>query len=187
MPAALPTTQSSRVIATIEMIVRTPRPSSPTSQPTVPSSSGSDEALLRLPSLSLSRWMRNGLRVPSGSTRGTRKQERPPGACARTRNRSHIGALVNHLCPRSAHVPSPAGVAVVLLARTSEPPCFSVMPMPASRPRLVVGVRRPGSYTRLVSSGSYTADSSGAARRAGTTAYVMETGQPWPASTWPQV
>ena len=33
----------------------------------------------------------------------------------------------------------------VVPARTSEPPCFSVMPMPASKPRLPSGARRPGS------------------------------------------
>lgn len=81
----------------MSMMVRTPLPSSPTSQPTVSSNSGSLLALDRLPSLSLSRWMRNVLRAPSGSTRGTRKQDSPPGAWARTRNRSFIGALVNHL------------------------------------------------------------------------------------------
>ncbi len=36
----------------------------------------------RLPSLSLSRWMRRPLRSPSGRTRGSRKQVRPPGAWA---------------------------------------------------------------------------------------------------------
>jgi hypothetical protein len=145
MPAAEPIAQSSRVSATIRMMVATPRPAGPTSQPTVPSNSGSALALLRLPSLSFSRWMRNGLRDPSGSTRGTRKQDSPSGARASTRKRSLIGALVNHLCPRRSQVPSPAGVAVVVFARTSEPPCFSVMPMPASNPRLVAGGRRPGS------------------------------------------
>ena len=170
MPDAEPRTQSSRVIVTISMIVRTPWPSAPTSQATVSSNSGSLLALLRLPSLSLSRWMRKVLRVPSGSTRGTRKQDSPPGACASTRNRSYIGALVNHLWPRSRQVPSACGVATVVLARTSEPPCFSVMPMPASSPRLPSGARSPGSYTRLVSNGSYSAARSGAARSAGTTA-----------------
>ncbi len=153
-------TQSSRVQLTISMIVLTPCPSGPTSQATVPSNSGSDEALDRLPSLSFSRWMRKVLRVPSGSTRGTRKQDRPPcplpGATwASTRNTSHIGADVNHLCPRSVYTPGSAvGVAVVLFVRTSEPPCFSVMPIPASRPRFSVGVRSPGSYSRPVSSGT---------------------------------
>jgi hypothetical protein len=66
----------------------------------------------------------------------------------------------------------------VVPARTSEPPCFSVIPMPASSPRFDVGSRRPGSYLRLVSSGSYTAASSGEERSAGTTAYVIDTGQP---------
>src|ERR1700753_294223 len=104
MPAADPITQSRRVMATISMIVRTPCPASPTSHPTVSSNSGSLLALLRLPSLSLSRWMRNGLREPSGSTRGTRKHDSPSGAWASTRNTSHMGALVNHLCPRSRYV-----------------------------------------------------------------------------------
>ena len=53
--AAEPSTQSSRVAATISMMVRTPRPSSPSRRAQVPSNSSSDEALDRLPSLSLSR------------------------------------------------------------------------------------------------------------------------------------
>ena len=61
------------------------------------------EALDRLPSLSLSRWSRIGLRVPSGSTRGTRKHDSPPGAWARVRKKSDIGAEVNHLWPTSAY------------------------------------------------------------------------------------
>ena len=86
---------------TISMMVATPRPSSPTSQPTAPSYSTSLLALDLLPSLSFSRCRKNALRVPSGSTLGTRKQDRPPGAWARVRNRSDIGADVNHLCPVS--------------------------------------------------------------------------------------
>ena len=93
----MPITQSSRVRVTICTIVATPRPSSPTSHAIVPSSSISLEAFERLPSLSFSRWMRNTLRVPSGSTRGTTKQLSPPGAWASTRNASLIGALQNHL------------------------------------------------------------------------------------------
>ena len=86
---------------TISTMVRTPRPSSPTSQATAPSYSISEEALDLLPSLSLSRIRCIALRDPSGSTRGTRKQDRPPGAWASARNRSHIGADVNHLWPVS--------------------------------------------------------------------------------------
>src|SRR3954447_14025544 len=141
-------TQSSRVIDTISMIVRTPRPSSPTSHATVPSNSGSLLALDRLPSLSLRRWIRNVLRVPSGRMRGTRKHDSPAGAWARTRKTSHIGALVNHLCPRSDQVPSALAVAVVVLARTSEPPCFSVIPIPASSPDLASGGPPPAPLPR---------------------------------------
>ena len=65
-----------------------------------PSYSTSAEALERLPSLSFSRIRRIPLRVPSGSTRGSRKQDRPwSGVCASTMNRSLIGAEVNHLWP----------------------------------------------------------------------------------------
>ena len=60
---------------TISTMVRTPRPSSPTSQPVAPSYSISDEALDLLPSLSLRRMKRIALRSPPGSTRGTRKQD----------------------------------------------------------------------------------------------------------------
>ena len=39
---------------------------------------------------------------------------------------------------------APAGIARVVLDRTSEPPGFSVMPIPASRPALPSGMSRPG-------------------------------------------
>ena len=86
-------------------MVRTPRPASPTSHAVAFSYSTSAEALDRLPSLSFSRINRIPLRVPSGSTRGSRKHDRPgaggdaPGTWARTMNRSFIGAEVNHLWP----------------------------------------------------------------------------------------
>ena len=139
-PALTPITQSSRVWLTMSMIVGTPRPSSPTSRAQAPRNSTSLEAFERLPSLSLSRWMWKRLRSPSGVKRGSRKHERPPSACARTRNASHIGAEQNHLWPvisYSAPGPPPfRGVATVVLARTSEPPCFSVIAIPHSAPLL---------------------------------------------------
>ena len=66
----------------------------------------------------------------------------------------------------------------VLLARTSEPPCFSVIPMPASSPGLVSGSESPGAYVVAVSPGPYAAASSGLCCRAGQMAYVMEIGHP---------
>ena len=102
--AAEPSTQSSRVAATMSRIVRMPRPSSPTRTPQVPSSSTSDDALDRLPSLSLSRCSAKGLRVPSSRTRGTRKQPTPASVCASTRKASLIGAEQNHLWPVSRYV-----------------------------------------------------------------------------------
>ena len=90
--------------------------------------------------------MWNRLRVPSGSTRGTRKHDSPSGACARTRKASHIGAEQNHFWPVRVNSPStPAGSARVVLARTSEPPCRSVMAIPNRTPFLDVTVTRPGS------------------------------------------
>ncbi len=143
--AAAPVTQSRRVIVTISMIARTPRPSSPTRHPTVPSNSTSLDALDRLPSLSFRRCSRNTLRPPSGSTRGTRKQVGPADVRASTRKTSHIGAEQNHLCPVSRQVPSGASVATVALARTSDPPCFSVIAMPAKRPAFSTRRAEPGS------------------------------------------
>ena len=139
MPVAEPSTQSSRVWLTISMIVGTPAPSSPTSQAEAASNSTSLEAFERLPSLSFSRWMRKRLRSPSGVQRGKRKQERPPSAWASTRKASHIGADMNHLWPVSSYsAPGPppfTARAIVVLARTSVPPCFSVIPIPARAPR----------------------------------------------------
>ena len=80
-------------------MVRTPRPSSPTSQAVALSYSTSAEAFERLPSLSLSRCRCMALRVPSGRTAGSRKQVGPAGVWASTMNRSPIGADVNHLWP----------------------------------------------------------------------------------------
>ena len=112
------------------------------------------EALAWLPSLSLRRCRNIRLRLPSGRIRGRKKQLSPPGAWASTRKTSDIGAEVNHLWPRKQYVPSPFGVACVVPARTSEPPCFSVIDMPAVMPGFVLGTFRSGSYSRLVSSGS---------------------------------
>src|SRR5579883_665238 len=108
-----------------------------------PSSSISLEALDRLPSLSLSRCRWTGLGEPSGRHLGTRKHDRPRPAWASISQASLIGAEQNHLWPVSTHPPSP-GTALVVLARTSEPPCFSVMPIPARAPRLShTGAERP--------------------------------------------
>ena len=59
-----------------------------------------------------------------------------------------MGAEQNHLCPVSRWAPGPspgAGSARVVFARTSEPPCFSVIAMPASSAALPSGARSPGS------------------------------------------
>ena len=121
------------------MIPGTPRPSSPTSPARAPWNSTSLEALLWFPSLFFSRRTLIAFRVPSGSQRGSRKQLRPPGAWASTKNASHCGAEQNHLWPCSAYsVPPPPpanGSARVVLARTSEPPWRSVMAMPNKTPR----------------------------------------------------
>ena len=69
------------------------------------------------------------LRAPS-SQRGTRKQVSPRGVCASVKSPSDIGAEQNHLCPVSRQS-APSTTARVALARTSEPPCFSVMAMPS--------------------------------------------------------
>ena len=184
MPAAVPSTQSSRVWLTISMIVRIPRPGSPTSRAQVPSSSISAEAFERSPSLSFSRWMRKTLRSPSGSTRGTWKHESPSSVCPRTRNRSDIGAEQNHLCPVSACSSPLSRTATVRFARTSDPPCRSVIAMPAIAPVFSPASTRRGSYSLDVSRGSQAAASPAWARSAGTAAYVIDMGHACPGSTW---
>ena len=75
------------------------------------------------------------------------------------------------------------GSATVVFARTSEPPCFSVIAMPHVAPAFCSDGRFDGSYSRVVSRGSHAAASSGACRSAGTTEYVIEIGHTWPPST----
>jgi hypothetical protein len=106
--------------------------------------STSAEALARLPSLSLSRRIFIPFRLPSGSIRGTTTQAGPSGASANVKNRSLLGADVNHFRPVTRYVPSAARSARVATARRSEPPCTSVIDMPASSPALPSGVAGPG-------------------------------------------
>ena len=60
-----------------------------------------------------------------------------------------MGAEQNHLWPTSRYAPpgppAPSGKARVLFARTSEPPCFSVMAMPTVTPRFSAMGRRAAS------------------------------------------
>ncbi len=60
------------------------------------------------------------------------------------------------------------------------------MPMPANDPRFWGAGTNVGSYCRLVSFGVQPARTSAgaAARNAGRTEYVIDMGQPCPASTW---
>ena len=124
------------------MMVRMPRPSSPTRTAQAPSSSISDDAFERLPSLSFRRCSRKSLRVPSSSTRGTRKQVRPASVLGEheedVAHRRRAEPLVPGEPVGVARRSGPPGSATarVVLARTSEPPCFSVMPMPAISPAL---------------------------------------------------
>src|SRR6478735_1794938 len=145
------------------MIVATPRPGSPSKRAYAPHSSISLDAFERLPSLSLSRWIwKPALRIPSGRTRGRAKHDRPSAVWASTRNRSHIGALQNHLWPVSSYSPAPAiGVAAVVFARTSEPPCFSVIAIPQSALGFSLRGLSSGSYVGLVSRATHSSASSG--------------------------
>ena len=92
--------------------------------------------------------------VPSGSRRGMKKQDRPRSVCASTRCASHCGAEKNHLWPVMRYEPSAERTARVVLARTSEPPCFSVIPMPMRPPRLCSKGMSRGSYSRGRSRGT---------------------------------
>ena len=112
----------------------------------------------------------------SGPARGRHGSSGQRGTtCARSGGR----------CRRRRRGPSRTAVARVELARTSEPPCFSVMPMPAMAPRLPATGRRtevvlPGGQLRRLPSRR----GLGFARRQAPAAYVMDTGHRCPASTW---
>ncbi len=106
--------------------------------------------------------MRIAFGEPSGLKRGSRKHVSPALACASTRKASHIGAEKNHLCPVMRNA-SPSGSARVVLARTSLPPCFSVMPMPSVTLFFSDAGRNEGSYSRERMRGSHSATSAGSA------------------------
>ena len=85
------------------------------------------------------------LREPSGSQPVATKQESLFPVWASVRKRSLIGTEKNHLWPVSRYsAPGPdravARTGVVLVARRSEPPCFSVIAMPTVAPRFSAGV-----------------------------------------------
>ena len=117
-----------------------------------------------------------------------RSRSARPGACASTRNTSHIGAEQNHLWPVSSvlavgaerlgagRVGPDVGAALLLgHAHAGEQPGLAGRRAAA-----------PGRTTVAVSPGSQSAATAGSVRRAGTAAYVIDTGQPWPASTCDQ-
>ena len=120
--------------------------------------------------------------MPSGRKRGTRKQVSPSRARASTRKASLIGADMNHLWPVMRKVPSLASSARVVLASTSLPPCFSVIPMPTVTPFFSGKGRFDESYWRDRIFGSQTLARSGAWASAATAALVMVIGQTWPHS-----
>ena len=103
IPAAAPSTQSSRVWLTISMIVRTPRPSSPTSRAQAPSNSTSLEAFERLPSLSLRRWRWMRLRSPSGENARQQEARQPAGRLGEHEERVAHRRRQNHLWPVSSY------------------------------------------------------------------------------------
>ena len=76
------------------------------------------------------------------------EEARQPGrGSARASGRHPTSAPSRTTCGRSAASPSPSGSARVVVARRSEPPCFSVIAMPISAPRLAATGRALGSYS----------------------------------------
>ena len=132
---------------------------------------------------------------PSAGRCGTRCARRPAAraaagsrsaraAPARARGTRRTSAPSRTTCDHAASPRRlPIGRATVSFARTSEPPCRSVIAIPHSAPALSAAGRSPGSYTVEVSSGAHSSRSAGSARSAGTAANVIESGQPTPAST----
>jgi hypothetical protein len=90
---------------------------------------------------------------------------------------------MNHLWPVSRKKPLPARSALVVLARTSVPPCFSVMPMPSVSPVFSTGGLLLWSYLRVVTRGAHSRKSCGVAISAASDALVMVIGQRCPVSS----
>ena len=94
-----------------------------------------------------------------------------------------MGAEQNHLCPVTRYSRDPPmRSARVTFARTSDPPCFSVMPMPTSTPDFSSAGANFRSYTRERMRGSHSRASSGSAFSAATAENVIEIGHVCPAS-----
>ena len=175
--------QSSRVSVTMSRMVRMPWPSSPSRKPNVSENSTSLEAFERLPSLSFKRWKRSPLSVPSSRMRGTRKQLSASPVLASMMKASDIGAERNHLWPTSRYIPSPTFSAVERLARTSVPPCFSVIPMPSVMPVFCIAAFWLESYLRATILGSQLRSMRGEAMIGATEALVMVIGHRCPLSS----
>ena len=142
--------QSKRVMATISMIVGTPRPS------------GSDHPAERAAQLRLARSVRDiaHLALEANDLQRVLRSVRSPAGHEKTRQaprrlRQHEERVAHRrrdeelvadefvsLPPPSA----PTGMARVVLARTSEPPCFSVIAMPIVTPCFCIG----GNIARIV-------------------------------------
>ena len=138
--------QSSRVSCTISMMVRTPRPSSPTRQAKAPCELDLRGSVGAVAELVLEALQAERIDLPVRPK--SRHQE--TGQPAR-RLRQHQERVAH----RRRHEPFVAGDAIafagrhrraVVLARTSVPPCFSVMPMPMVTPDFSFQQRKLGSY-----------------------------------------
>src|SRR5258708_30370342 len=96
-----------------------------------------------------------------------------------------MGAEMNHLWPVIRYSLEDTGQMVaarVVLARTSDPPCFSVIPMPSSTPDFSGAGAKRGSYWEERILGSHSRTRSGSARSAAMQEKVMEIGHVCPAS-----
>ena len=89
----------------------------------------------RCPSCASGARSASGSSLPSGRQRGRRKQVRPPGGLRQDQEgiahrRGHEELVADELVGALPVPPPPIGKARVVLARTSDPPCFSVIAMP---------------------------------------------------------
>jgi hypothetical protein len=80
-------------------------------------------------------------------------------------------------------MPSPTFSAAVVLARTSVPPCFSVMPMPMVTADFCMAGLLDESYLRDRIFGAQSFCTAGEAISAATDALVIVSGQRWPHSS----
>ena len=191
-PAVEPTMQSKRVMATMSMMVRTPRPSAPTIQPARRAARSRCWRSTRCPSCASGAAPAAGSccrRAPARHQEAAQAARAPAPAPGRRRT----SARRRNICGPPVRRPRPGrGGAGRVGARGVAAHVGAALFLGHRHADGQAGFLRIGHVARVVdgaggSSAPTARPARACVRSAGTAAKVMVTGQPWPASTWSAV